>query len=732
MPGRIRAIIGACALACAPLAAGVVLAPSPASADPADPVGVTLSGNQFLLNGQPFVPRGFVSLALLNSPWCTSTVTQTAAAALSPSEVQLARTSWNANTLRFHVSQPVLAGPNGAAYAQQIDAAVNMVLSNGFVVDIDMQDESRACGPSEPLPGPETEAAWSTLITNSGLSHDPDVMFELFNEPSNAPTQVATTNPKQSTWLDWLNGGRTIGPGTGWSAYVPVGHQDLVNFMRNVLDVPNVLIADGGNSAGSLAGIPLLQDPGPTNQIAYGVHPYYYTDGISSWNTRWGFLTSTNAVLATAWDYLGSGCGKAQQQMAPQLLAYLRNTLNVGLIGQALDDYTAGVIADGSLTPTQCGTAHAGGGLDFLQDYMATFTPTAVAAPVTTATPLGAHEVDVSWTAPPDTAGIADYDVYRDGVLLTSTASTSFSDQNVEPETTYGYTVVATDTVGNVSPPSALASATTGSGLAPDPPTGLAASYASTQINLSWTAAQDPDGTVTGYDVYRNGTRVATTASTTYSDSSISETVPYTYTVDAYDAGGDVSSLSSPLVATAPDDQPPSSPASPKVTLAAKSIALSWAASSDNVAVTGYRVYRNGNALATTTAKSYTDAAVSQGGAYSYQVVALDAAGNISLPSATKTIVFPDTTKPSAPSKLTLTPAKASIALKWAASTDNVAVTAYRVYRASTLIATVASPTLAYTSTGLKSGTSYSFHVIAMDAAGNASTASATVSAKAK
>ncbi len=117
---------------------------------------------------------------------------------------------------------------------------------------------------------------------------------------------------------------------------------------------------------------------------------------------------------------------------------------------------------------------------------------------------------------------------------------------------------------------------------------------------------------------------------------------------------------------------------------------------------------------------------------YQYKVVALDKAGNASVPSSGRTIVFPDTTKPSAPAMLTLTPAKASITLRWAASTDNVAVKAYRVYRGSTLIATVAGPTLSYTNTGLKRGTSYSYHLVAVDAAGNASAAGATMSAKAK
>ena len=100
---------------------------------------------------------------------------------------------------------------------------------------------------------------------------------------------------------------------------------------------------------------------------------------------------------------------------------------------------------------------------------------------------------------------------------------------------------------------------------------------------------------------------------------------------------------------------------------------------------------RNGVSLGTTTAKSYPDPAVTQGSSYTYQVIALDAAGNASA-AAGKTIVFPDTTKPTAPANLTLTPGSKSITVKWAAATDNVRVKSYRVYRFSTLIATVTSP----------------------------------------
>jgi hypothetical protein len=64
-----------------------------------------------------------------------------------------------------------------------------------------------------------------------------------------------------------------------------------------------------------------------------------------------------------------------------------------------------------------------------------------------------------------------------------------------------------------------------------------------------------------------------------------------------------------------------------------KQIKLSWGASSDNVAVTAYRVSRNGLAIATTTAQGWNDSEWKPGATYTYSVVAIDAAGNVSAPS---------------------------------------------------------------------------------------------------
>ncbi|MWC30129.1 RICIN domain-containing protein [Paenibacillus sp. MMS18-CY102] len=87
----------------------------------------------------------------------------------------------------------------------------------------------------------------------------------------------------------------------------------------------------------------------------------------------------------------------------------------------------------------------------------------------------------------------------------------------------------------------------------------------------------------------------------------------------------------------------------------------------------------------------------------------------------------PDTAAPTAPTNL-VSPSKtaASVSLVWTASTDNVAVTAYDVYRGTALAGTASSTS--YTVTGLTANTAYSFTVKAKDAAGNVSAVSNAVS----
>ncbi len=266
--------------------------------------------------------------------------------------------------------------------------------------------------------------------------------------------------------------------------------------------------------------------------------------------------------------------------------------------------------------------------------------------------------------------------------------------------------------------------------ISPSVPTGLiVTAVPPSQFSLSWTASTDNAGVV-GYYVYRNGVLVtAINAATTYKDGGLSSGT-YSYAVAAYDGAGNVSRETAPVNGTLVKDvDPPSVPASVSVAAAATSTVLSiasttvsWETSTDNIAVAGYYVYRDGALISTSTAVtgvSYVDWV--SPGTYFYTVAAYDAAGNLSARSSPARItIAQDLVAPAIPAGLS-----ASVILgpagriSWSPSVDNVAVAGYYVYRGGTWLATVTTST-AYTDTRPLAGTD-TYTVAAYDVAGNTS-----------
>jgi pullulanase len=100
------------------------------------------------------------------------------------------------------------------------------------------------------------------------------------------------------------------------------------------------------------------------------------------------------------------------------------------------------------------------------------------------------------------------------------------------------------------------------------------------------------------------------------------------------------------------------------------SIGFSWTASTDNVGVTGYNVYRSGVLAGTSTSASFSDAGLSASTAYSYTVSAKDGAGNQSAqsaPLAVSTVAAPASVKPG----VTYSAVKSSFAI-WSPDSANV------------------------------------------------------------
>ncbi|PTT93281.1 hypothetical protein DBR42_00260, partial [Pelomonas sp. HMWF004] len=137
--------------------------------------------------------------------------------------------------------------------------------------------------------------------------------------------------------------------------------------------------------------------------------------------------------------------------------------------------------------------------------------------------------------------------------------------------------------------------------LAPNAPQALSArSSTSDSISLGWLASADNIGVI-GYEVWRNGVRLQATpgTQTTFRDEGLAPGTEHTYTVRALDAAGNASAFSASLVtrtlaSTGPvDTAPPSAPAALAASdISGTALTLNWAASTDNVGIARYEVYR--------------------------------------------------------------------------------------------------------------------------------------------
>ncbi|WP_437727622.1 PQQ-dependent sugar dehydrogenase [Sorangium sp. So ce861] len=187
------------------------------------------------------------------------------------------------------------------------------------------------------------------------------------------------------------------------------------------------------------------------------------------------------------------------------------------------------------------------------------------------------------------------------------------------------------------------------------------------------------------------------------------------------------------------DTQPPTPPSGVSASnVTCSSATLSWSASTDNVGVAGYDIYHDGQQMTSVSGSTLsTTITVMPGVSWGVYVNARDAAGNVSQASETLRLSTPhcevDNQPPTAPTNLTGAASGTSVTLRWTAGTDNVAVTAYDVYRNGAKVGTVpgsasSPPATTFVDSGLSAATAYTYHVIALDAQSNASPASGATS----
>lgn len=181
-----------------------------------------------------------------------------------------------------------------------------------------------------------------------------------------------------------------------------------------------------------------------------------------------------------------------------------------------------------------------------------------------------------------------------------------------------------------------------------------------------------------------------------------------------------------------PDTESPSTPLNLTASnITNTTIDLNWTASTDNIGVSSYEIYNGASLVANSATNATTLNNLTKNTTYNLTIKAIDVAGNKSnssnLVSVTTTNLI-DVDPPTIPLNLIASNETSStLDLSWTASTDNVGVTSYEIFKDDVFL--VSSVTNSYYIAGLAEGTSYNFTVYAKDAANNTSLISNTVTA---
>lgn len=438
-----------------------------------------------------------------------------------------------------------------------------------------------------------------------------------------------------------------------------------------------------------------------------------------------------------------------------QILAGLKNNSSYQYYVQSRD-------ASGKLTKSSTGTFTTGQDVP-TSDKLSPSVPSGLVGTV-----VSSSQINLSWNASSDNVGVTGYQVFRDGVQIANItpAVTSFQNNTgLLPGTTYRYKVTAYDAEGNVSAPSSEIAVKTQSAQVlysitvskSGTGTGTVVSSGTSYINCGNTCSSTsiPEGqSITLYATPTTGSKfigwsgacngsastcTVTTASnltigavfstalpqvTDGTSINITPGVPFSFELTkagTYKLTGTVTAADGGRNSFYVDIDS-------KPTTDGKVWDIQYPISSTQKDVT----WRGNN----TTCYEYSCAGVSpktwtlSAGTHTLYLNTREPGTSI---SAIRFVSYVpsvgDGASPSVPSGLSANAISSSqINLSWNASSDNVGVTGYRVYRDGSFLTTVNGTS--YVNTGLSANTSYSYTVLAFDAAGNSSGQSIPASAR--
>ncbi len=278
--------------------------------------------------GQRYIPYGIVVTGLGNPNWKTHHAGDDA-------EIGAAAASWCSNTVRLQIFQYALLGPGqrgvtvNSTFLGLIEDEVTTALNAGLDVVINDQTEGgnpKAVG----MPTTQTEAFWKVMSRVYGSN--PDVIFDLYNEPRRAKFSTEAGN-----WKFWKHGGNYHGQHF-------IGLQPLARYVRG-RGAKNLFWIEGPHTAGTLDEVMSHQitRAGP---LEYAInHPggVNVPHNPGDWYTRFGYAAGKVPMTDAEWTNYSStrSCWRNAPKSVPAFLRYLARK-GMGLTAWTL---TPGVLA---------------------------------------------------------------------------------------------------------------------------------------------------------------------------------------------------------------------------------------------------------------------------------------------------------------------------------------------------------------------------------------------------
>lgn len=444
-----------------------------------------------------------------------------------------------------------------------------------------------------------------------------------------------------------------------------------------------------------------------------------------------GSITATGATITwTAATDAGSGLAKYVISYGENMsIDVSKDATAYTLAGlTASTDYTVSIVA-----VDVAGNTSDAGQTTFTTAEKADDTPPAAPAGLAvTAGSITAHGAAITWNANTE-EDLEGYKVYVGDTLKDTVKGThTYTFAGLEDATEFSVTISAFDTSGNESEKSASVSFTTLDGTAPTVPTAIIVTPSFESAEVTWTASND-NVAVDHYELTINQKarlEPVTTTGTSYHFTELLSDADYTVGIVAVDAAGNRSASGTADFHTEKDTEKPGVPVNAAVSdITANGAVLSWTASTDNWKVGAYKVLNSGEELTSFDVEDLTTGdegvtlsadltGLAEYTAYSLTVVAVDAAGNVSDPSA-PAVEFTtlDVTAPDTPAPTASDVGYDSATVSWAEPSDNAGVTGYELQLDGGEVIPLTETN--YTFEGLMPETEYVVQVRAGDAADN-------------